>query len=28
MVRLEDYDKPSPHLWATKDRFELWAKAR
>jgi acid phosphatase type 7 len=28
MVRLEDYDKPSPQLWATKDRFELWAKAR
>ncbi|MDB6015024.1 MAG: putative purple acid phosphatase precursor [Gammaproteobacteria bacterium] len=28
MVRLEDYDKPSPHLWETKDRFELWAKAR
>jgi hypothetical protein len=28
MVRLEDYAKPSPHLWATKDHFELWAKPR
>jgi 3',5'-cyclic AMP phosphodiesterase CpdA len=28
MVRLEDYHKPSPDLWTTKDRFELWAKAR
>jgi hypothetical protein len=28
MVRLEDYNEPSPHTWATKDRFELWAKAR
>jgi hypothetical protein len=28
MVRLEDYDNPSPHTWATKDRFELWSKAR
>ena len=25
MVRLEDYDNPSPHTWATKDRFELSA---
>jgi hypothetical protein len=28
MVRLEDYANPSPHSWATKDRFELWAKAK
>jgi hypothetical protein len=28
MVRLEDYDKLSPHMWVTKDHFELWAKAR
>jgi 3',5'-cyclic AMP phosphodiesterase CpdA len=28
MVRLEDYNKSSPHLWGTKDHFELWAKAR
>lgn len=28
MVRLEDYNEPAPHTWATKDRFELWAKPR
>jgi hypothetical protein len=26
MVRLEDYSAPTPHEWAVKDRFELWAK--
>jgi len=28
MVRLEDYDAPSPHTWAVKDRFEASAKPR
>jgi hypothetical protein len=28
MVRLQDYDAPSPHEWAIKDRFDLWAKSR
>jgi hypothetical protein len=28
MKRLEDYAAPSPLMWKTKDRFELWAKSR
>jgi acid phosphatase type 7 len=27
MKRLADYDAPSPLIWTTKDRFELWAKS-
>jgi 3',5'-cyclic AMP phosphodiesterase CpdA len=28
MVRLMDYDVPTPHVWAIKDRFEVVAKPR
>jgi hypothetical protein len=28
MKRLEDYAAPSPLMWTTKDRFELWTKSR
>ncbi len=28
MERLTDYDAPSPHVWAVKDRFEVWANRK
>jgi len=28
MVRLEDYDNPTPQTWAIRDRFEVVARAR